>query len=225
MKICLFDIDGTLIRSCGAGKQAFLHTLEQAFDINPIDPGIPFAGRTDRGIVQDLFCHFDIPVTAESWQRFTEIYLSLLPACLTRCGGHVLPGVEILLEKMGENPVVGVGLLTGNTARGAEIKLQHFGLADYFRFGGFGDEYVDRDRVAEQALLATRQSCGNEIAADQVFVIGDTPADIRCGRSIGAQTVAVCTGNYSAGELADEAADLVFDDLLGAQPLLDLLTA
>jgi phosphoglycolate phosphatase len=224
MKICLFDIDGTLIRSGGAGKQAFLRTLQEAFGVEVVDPGVPFAGRTDRGIVRDLFAHFKIPITSQSWDLFTEVYFRILPECLASCRGSVLPGVETLLEIIVANSEIEMGLLTGNTAKGASMKLQYYGLEHYFGFGGFGDQHVERDRVAEQALIATRERWGKAIAPEQIFVIGDTPADIQCGRTIGAQTVAVCTGKYSATDFTAEAPNLVLEDFSMAGPLLDQLT-
>jgi phosphoglycolate phosphatase len=223
MKICLFDIDGTLITTGGAGKQAFLQTLQKAFGMDIMDPGVPFAGRTDRGIVSDLFTHFRISQTAQNWDLFTEVYLQLLPECLASCDGHVLPGIKPLLEKINRHSEIQLGLLTGNMAKGAAIKLQHYGLDHYFDFGGFGDQYIERDRVAQQALLEIHQRWGEEVAPEQIFVIGDTPADIRCGRAIGANTVGVCTGKYSARELNAESAHLVLEDFSAADPLLDKL--
>ena len=225
MKICLFDIDGTLITTGGAGKQAFLRTLQKAFDVEAIDPGVLFAGRTDRGIVRDLFTHFSIPENSQNWDLFTEVYLQLLPECLADCHGRVLPGVESLLNKINGFPKIETGLLTGNMAKGAAIKLQHYGLDHYFDFGGFGDQHIERNRVAEQALLETRRRLGKEVVPEQIFVIGDTPADIQCGQAIGAQTVGVCTGKYSDNELTAVAANLVLEDLSLAEPLLDQLTA
>ena len=110
-------------------------------------------------------------------------------------------------------------------AKGASIKLKHYELDHHFDFGGFGDQHTDRNRVARQALNVTHQRCGRNVKAEQIFVIGDTPADIRCGRAIGAQTVGVCTGKYSAKELAAEAANLVLDDFTTADPLLERLNA
>ncbi len=95
----------------------------------------------------------------------------------------------------------------------------------YFDFGGFGDEHIERNRVAQQALLETQQRWGEEVAPEHIFVIGDTPADIRCGQAIGAHTVGVCTGKYSARELTAESAHLVLEDFYAADPLLDKLNA
>ena len=225
MKICLFDIDGTLITTGGAGKQAFLQTLQKTFDVEAIDPGVPFAGRTDRGIVGDLFAHFDIAANDQNWQRFTDAYLQLLPGCLAQCSGKVLPGIQSFLEKIGRHSDIQLGILTGNMAKGASIKLRHYGLDHHFDFGGFGDQHTNRDRVARQALNATHQRWGRDVAAEQIFVIGDTPADIRCGKAIGAHTVGVCTGKYSAQELTAEAANFVLEDFTVADPLFEKLNA
>ena len=225
MKICLFDIDGTLITTGGAGKQAFLLTLQKTFDVEVTDPGVTFAGRTDRGIVADLFTHFDIAQNDHNWERFTDAYLKLLPGCLAKCSGKVLPGIKSFLEKISRQPDIELGLLTGNMAKGASIKLKHYELDHHFGCGGFGDQHTDRNRVARQALNATHQRWGRDVKAEQIFVIGDTPADIRCGRAIGAHTVGVCTGKYSAKELTAEAANLVLDDFTVAEPLLEKLNA
>ena len=223
MKICLFDIDGTLITTGGAGKLAFLQTLQEAFDIDAIDPGVPFAGRTDRGIVADLFDHFNIAQNHRNWIRFTDVYLRLLPGCLASCAGKVLPGIKLFLEKIAQHPDIKLGLLTGNMADGASIKLRHYGLDHYFDFGGFGDQHTERDLVAQQALRATHQRWGQSVMGEQIFVIGDTPADIRCGKAIGANTVGVCTGKYSAKELKTEAAKLVIEDFTVADILFEKL--
>ena len=225
MKICLFDIDGTLITTGGAGKQAFLQTLQKTFDVKAIDPGVLFAGRTDRGIVGDLFAHFDIAANDQNWQRFTDAYLQLLPGCLAQCSGKVLPGIQSFLEKIGRHSDIQLGILTGNMAKGASIKLSHYGLDHHFDFGGFGDQHTNRDRVARQALNATHLRWGRDVAAEQIFVIGDTPADIRCGQAIGAHTVGVCTGKYSAQELTAEAANFVLEDFTVADPLFEKLNA
>ena len=225
MKICLFDIDGTLITTGGAGKQAFLQTLQKAFDIEAGDPDVTFAGRTDRGIVTDFFNHLGISQNNRNWDRFTDVYLQLLPGCLESCAGKVLPGIKSFLEKIDRHPEIKLGLLTGNMAKGASIKLRHYGLEHHFDFGGFGDRHTERDHVARQALQATHQRLGQSVLAEQIFVIGDTPADIRCGRAIGARTVGVCTGKYSAEELKTEEADLVLEDFTVADPLFEKLSA
>lgn len=223
MQIILFDIDGTLIRSGGAGKQAFEKTIEDAFGKGVADHEVPFSGRTDRAIVGDLFKHCGIENTANAWQQFFAAYLRHLPDCMTSHEGHVLPGVKNLLEQLQQRQDIAVGLLTGNSEQGAQIKLKHYGIANYFDFGGYGDDHLDRNLVAQDAVSAARQHLSFSFTQQQVCVIGDTPRDIGCGRAIGARVVAVCTGSHTAGELAAANPDLLLKDLSDHEPLLEVL--
>jgi phosphoglycolate phosphatase-like HAD superfamily hydrolase len=132
----------------------------------------------------------------------------------------VLPGVAALLAQLAQRQDVAVGLLTGNTQRGAKVKLAHYGLAEYFRFGGFGDAHLDRNQVAADALSAAREFLGHNVEPADVFVIGDTPLDIRCARAIGAHAVAVATGGHALDELARARPDLLLADLESAHEMV-----
>lgn len=212
MKILLFDIDGTLIDAGGAGQAAMEQALAEEFGANgPVD-GIPTAGRTDRAIAIDLFRFHNVEISDHHWSRYLNSYLRLLPQSLQSRSGEVLPGVVSLLSKLRTRDDVVLGLLTGNFAQGADLKLRHYGLADHFQFGGYGDLHLDRDDVAREAWGAV-QSQLPTAQPDQVWVIGDTPADIRCGRAIGANVLAVGTGIYSVKELDDHRPDVLLNDL------------
>jgi phosphoglycolate phosphatase-like HAD superfamily hydrolase len=113
-----------------------------------------------------------------------------------------------------------LGLLTGNFAEGARLKLTHYGLIDHFRFGGYGDEHSDRDDVAREAYRLA-QSYHPPIKPEHVWVIGDTPADIRCGRAIGAKVLAVGTGMFETSELEPHHPDVLLDDLSQPDKWLD----
>jgi phosphoglycolate phosphatase len=220
MHVCLFDIDGTLLRSGGAGKVAMEEALASAFGAPADSDGVPFSGRTDRAIARDLFARHGIPATAENWQRFLEGYLRHLPACLDKHQGRVLPGIAALLEVLAGRDDLAVGLLTGNVRDGARIKLSHYCLYHHFCFGGFGDHYFERDEVAHEALAAVRSHCQDPVDPSQVWVIGDTPLDVRCARAIGARAVAVATGWHTPDELAAAQPDLLLTDLSDASVLL-----
>jgi phosphoglycolate phosphatase-like HAD superfamily hydrolase len=222
MHICLFDIDGTLLSSGGAGKAAMEAALESEFAVTRTSGGVPYSGRTDRAITQDLFHFHGIEWSVDNWQRFLASYLGHLPDCLASHQGKIMPGIAELLQNISGREQFALGLLTGNVREGARLKLGHYGLFEYFAFGGFGDHHLDRDDVAQEAL-AVIQSRYNG-AANSVWVIGDTPLDIRCARAIGAHAIAVATGSHSVDELAAEQPDLLVADFSNAAPVLALWT-
>jgi len=222
MHILFFDIDGTLINTCGSGLTALKIAFTEVFG-TPAPEEVATAGRTDRAIARDLFLGGGVEDSAEHWHRFSEAYMRHLTHQLARRDGHVLPGVVALLERLSQRDDVALGLLTGNTPEGARIKLGHFGIDHYFRFGGFGDRHLDRNAVAQAALEAARSAVDHALSLDRVWVVGDTPLDIRCARHIGARAVAVATGMVPKPDLAEAAPDFLLDDLSQAEPWLQWL--
>jgi phosphoglycolate phosphatase-like HAD superfamily hydrolase len=220
MYICLFDIDGTLLSSGGAGKTAMEVALAAEFGVPPSSNDVPFAGRTDRVIARDLLRSHGLDDSSTNWQRFLTAYLRLLPGCLANSTGRVLPGIAALLEALRSRDDVTLGLLTGNVRDGARLKLGHYGIFEYFAFGGFGDHHLSRDDVARDALAAAHGHVKGPVSAERIWVIGDTPFDIQCARSIGARAVAVATGLHSCEILAAVEPDLVLADFSDAEPLL-----
>jgi phosphoglycolate phosphatase-like HAD superfamily hydrolase len=220
MNICLFDIDGTLLSSGGAGKAAMEEALTEAFSKPLRDHQVPFSGRTDRAIGRDLFRYHGIDDTPANWDHFLEIYLRLLPKCLNHYKGRVLPGIGELLALLAERSNVLLGLLTGNIREGARLKLSHYGLFQYFAFGGFGDKHFERDDVAHEALAAARDHANGKVDLERFWVIGDTPLDVQCARAIGARVAAVATGWHSIQELAVARPDVLLTDLSDPAPLL-----
>jgi phosphoglycolate phosphatase-like HAD superfamily hydrolase len=224
MHICLLDIDGTLLLTGGAGQTAFAETLAAEFGIPEILTKVLFAGRSDRAIVADLFRDHGVEASDANWQKFCAGYLQRLDAALAKHRGHVLPGVSPLLTALAARGDVAIGLLTGNVREGARRKLIHYDLWHWFAFGGFGDEHVDRCDIAAAALAAARLHVNGAASAHgEVLVIGDTPNDIVCGRSIGARCVAVATGHSSIDELSESRPDVLVKTLEDAQPILKLL--
>ncbi len=221
MHICLFDIDGTLINSGGAGKTAMESALLAEFGLDAIRATVPYNGRTDRAIIRDLLQFHELEASDATTRRLIAGYLRHLPACLATHPGRILPGIAALLECLSARDDVAVGLLTGNLREGARAKLGHFGLYHHFDFGGFGDEHLDRDDVARAALSEIHQRFNGTVHPERVWVIGDTPLDIRCARAIGARAVAVATGWISRNDLAQHAPDLLLDDLADPTLLLD----
>lgn len=221
--VCLFDIDGTLLRSGGAGQRAMERALEAAFGLTDLSHDIPAAGRTDRAITADLFAFHQLPESPETRERFLEAYLQQLPLALAESPGRVLPGVVGLLDRLVARGDVALGLLTGNFRRGADLKLQHYRLDHHFRFGGFGDDHFDRDDVARVALREACRHLDREVSPEHICVIGDTPSDVKCARAIGARAVAVATGMYSADELRGTEPDQLFIDFSDPRELLEAL--
>lgn len=213
MRTLLFDIDGTLIRTHGAGKAAMEAALRLAFGVTHVNDTVPYSGRTDRAIGRDLLTAHGLESSAENVTRLTETYLAELPAHLGRLGGEVCRGVSVILDVVCGRSDVLIGLLTGNVRRGAATKLTHFGLWDFFPFGGFGDDHFDRDDVARAALVAAHQHHGQGIDPQSVWVIGDSPLDISCARAVGANVVAVATGWHTLTDLGTHKPDLLLPDL------------
>jgi phosphoglycolate phosphatase len=198
----LFDIDGTLIQTGGAGLKAFAKTFEEVFGISNGTEKMRFAGRTDTGLVREFFKNNGIAETEENLGRFFKIYPRWLQIMLRECEGHVLPGVHAILDELeGHEAKPLVGLLTGNIRAGAELKLRHYDLWERFSFGGFADDHHERNQIAAAAHRRCEEHFCAPVAGDKIIVIGDTPLDIECGKAIGARTLAVATGGASLAEL------------------------
>lgn len=229
MYAVLFDIDGTLIRTGGAGQLAFAEAFRELFGVERLSGDVAFAGRSDRAIALDLMRVHDVPPTAENWQHFREVYLRHLPVALETRAGEVLPGVVEFIDALETLGGTAHGLLTGNISAGAQAKLTHYRLYDRFAFGGYGDEATDRSDIAAQAVDAARRHVGrltglNGAAELQgVMVIGDTEHDIRCARAVGAYAVAVPTGQTSAADLAACRPDALLNDLTEYDVLMDVV--
>ncbi len=214
MPVLLFDIDGTLVRTAGAGKAAMQGALRSAFGLGDLVDRVPFSGRTDPAIMRDLLAEHGVDVTPGNVRLLADTYLSNLDRCLTELGGEVCPGVRELLDALVKDGRVTLGLVTGNMKRGAERKLAHFGLWDYFGAGGgFGDVHLDRDDVARDAVLSVADYRGRPAGENEVWVIGDTPLDVRCARAVGARAVAVATGWHTLDELHETGADYTVESL------------
>jgi phosphoglycolate phosphatase-like HAD superfamily hydrolase len=222
MYIILFDIDGTLLNSGGAGKAAIEAALLEDFGLPALRTQVSYSGRTDRSIIRDLLRFHELAETPENFARLIAGYLRRLPDSLRQQQGKILPGIAELLQQLAKRDDVVLGLLTGNLVEGAKLKLGHFGLFDFFAFGSFGDRHWERNDVAREALEAVRKHLDGEVDPSQIWVIGDTPLDVACARAIGAKAVAVATGWHSLDELAQCHPDVLLPDLANAQPLLKL---
>ena len=222
-RLLLFDIDGTLIHSGGAGIEALKRALKERFGIEDDLHDIEFAGMTDSGIVVNILNKHKLAASPENITAFLDSYVHFLSKELPQRKGNLLPGVLQLLEKLKTRKHVVLALLTGNLSRGAELKLDHYGVWHYFEFGAFADDHHDRNELGEFARARAKEKHGREFSAKEIDVIGDTPRDIACGRAIGARTIAVATGTWSREKLAQHNPDYLIDDFSDVDRLIDTL--
>lgn len=215
VRLVLFDIDGTLILSGGAGEKAFAQVCETEFGIPNGTANLNFAGRTDTSIIREFFNQFQIAPSPANFQRFLDHYVFRLDHLLGQLRGTVLPGVHAMLrnlEALPEQPLL--GLLTGNIRLGAQIKLTHYHLWTCFRTGAFADDHEDRNQIAAVARDRGNQLLGRKLDGSEILVIGDTPRDVECANAIGARSIAVATGKFSRQELSREKADWTVESLV-----------
>lgn len=221
--LLLWDIDGTLIHSGGAGERALAAALHEEFGILGTLEDIELAGRTDAWIARRVLAKFALPDTPENVSRYLRGYLRALAKHLPNPHARVLPGVTELLTALASRPDVAQGLLTGNLREGAQVKLSHHDLWKHFAFGAFADDSEHRNDLGPHAV---RRACDHhsvQFAADRVWVIGDTPHDIECGKIIGARTLAVATGRFTVDELRAHTPTAVVADLTDTANLLKIL--
>ena len=229
MKLALFDIDGTILWGDGVGRRAIQQALTEVFGgFGP--PDHRFDGKTDRQIVRELMRiegHDDDRIDAgvdEALARYVR-YLERELADPAHAP-HLFDGVLPLLDALEAHPGVALGLLTGNVEDGARAKLRAVGIdPDRFAYSAFGSDAEHRPELPALAQQRASRSLGSEIAGCDVVVIGDTPADVECGRAIGARAIAVATGRYPMEALEAVGAAYVFADLTDTGAVVDAITA
>lgn len=225
-KLILWDIDGTIIVSHGAGVRAMEKALTKRFGVTCDLTRIDWAGRTDSWITGEVFRHVGLPDTPQNSHDYLETYLELLPLELQDGRqGLVLPGVLELLETLHHRKDLAQGLLTGNLRRGAECKLTHYKVWHYFEFGAFADDSPRRNDLGPHALRRANERHAVEFSTADTYIIGDTPHDIECGKVIGAKTIGVATGRYSVAELAAHTPTAVFKDFSDPTAFLRVIDA
>ena len=216
----LFDIDGTLIDSQGAGGKALLAALRIVFDLPHARP-VALHGRTDAGIMSELLKVNGIEATTENLDRLSQRYFAILPGELARQGGRILPGVVDLLTRLVATTECYVGLLTGNLPHSAQLKLQHFGLWNTFEFGIFGDQAEHRPHLAESARREVNNRSGRELPANRIILIGDTPLDVELALAMQARCLGVTTGGFEAQTLLAAGACRAVKDLSRTAEIID----
>ncbi len=227
-KLILFDIDGTLICTGGAGGRAMTKAFEHTCGITEALERVEVAGRTDSIIMADAFNACGRTMDADVMGRVRDVYCVALRDELTLDGftpRGELPGIRPLLDTLAVRPDVSLALLTGNFRQSAEIKLAQYDLWRYFPWGAFGEEAFDRHDLLPVALERHRAAGGAPLAPADVVIIGDTPHDVSCALRGGARVIAVATGHFSTDQLRASGATHVFADLGDTPAVLAALDA
>jgi phosphoglycolate phosphatase-like HAD superfamily hydrolase len=224
--LILFDIDGTLLLTGGAGGRAMTRAFEDVFGIPDALRDVPTPGRTDPRIVDDAMARAGLQGDEALLERFPSRYLVYLREEIEVPGTRIkglLPGVRPLLDALAASPGVHLALLTGNFTEAARIKLEYFDLWHYFACGAFGEEGITRNDLMPVALDRARGCDMPPAALERVVVIGDTPSDVACARSGNAFAIAVATGAHSVDELRACGADVVFETLSETPRVLEAI--
>ena len=225
MRLVLFDIDGTLLNSGGVGRASMQRALAEVFG-SAGNPSYRYDGKTDKQIVRDtmrLEGHSDEQIDSRM-DTLIGLYLDGLRTGVKSGEFHVRPldGVVELLDVLEARNDVVLGLLTGNVEPGARVKLSAAGIdPDRFRINAFGSDHELRPQLPAIAQRRASETLGLDIAGERVIVIGDTPADIDCGRSLGARAIAVASGHYTVDQLAAHDPYAVFPSLSDTAKLLE----
>jgi phosphoglycolate phosphatase len=226
-KILLFDIDGTLLLSGRAGYRALTRAFDELFGVPDGFDDIPVAGMTDEIILTAALARAGVAATDTDRTRFHRRYCELFADEIHFPGPRkgLMPGVAELLEALSRRDEIRCGLVTGNFARPAQIKLEHFDLWSFFHFGAYGDDAPVRDDLVPIALDRAERAGTRVETPGDVVVIGDTPLDVQCAEAAGARAVAVATGSYDETALRATPAHAVLADLSDTDAVVHLLLA
>ncbi|MDH7500357.1 MAG: HAD family hydrolase [candidate division NC10 bacterium] len=226
MNILLFDIDGTLLLSGGAGNRAMDRAYSLLYGIQGATRGRDFSGMTDPVILRSLFSHFaHREGTREEMKELAKAYLRFLEEEVKSSPGfRVLPGVPDLLQRLSERKDVLLGIATGNLKPGARIKLKRANLLSYFRFGAYGSDSEHRPAIVALGIERARKFLTGSQDAQVAYVVGDTPLDIEAGKAAGTLTVAVASGTKSAEELRRHQPTYLLPDFSNPADFLGLLS-
>ena len=212
MRLILFDIDGTLIDSGGAGVRSLDLAFKKVFSVENAFHGISMAGKTDSQIIKEALAKHGLSMDG-NMNALIEAYLFHLKQEIRNDRKHTKPGIFEILELLSPMKDIGLGLLTGNLEQGARIKLDAFHLNKYFPYGAFGSDDEDRNKLLPVAVRRFEELFEEKPRIEESIVIGDTPRDVECAHIYGAICIGVATGPYTFDELVEAKADYVVKDL------------
>lgn len=211
--LVLFDIDGTLLLSHGAGAKAFSRALDVAFGWKDDLRYIRFSGSTDLDVLHRVAERHGASLTPDQVALFFETMPRALEEMIVDAESTLFPGVRALLEALIDEPRILLGLVTGNEEACARIKLRIYDLHGHFTLGAYGHEHADRTEIARRAIRRAKDALPEGQQFRQIFLIGDTPNDVSAAKEVGAVAIAVATGVHSVEELLKTGADHVLVDL------------
>ena len=201
--LLLWDLDETLVTTAGAGERSIVRSARKHWSVDVDLSLIPYAGCTDRRIGHLIRRHFGIAADEFILRAYLDDFVNFVSEELPQSEARILPGVSEIVEAVHVSPDHVQGLLTGNLRAAAEAKLVPFGLWDYFPFGAFADDAIERLDLGPVALARASEYCDATFVREAVTVIGDTPHDIACARAIAARSLAVASGRFTMEQLAE----------------------
>ena len=199
--LLLWDLDETLITTAGAGERAIVRSARKHWKVDVDLVAIPYAGKTDCRIGHLIREHFELPEDDATHRSYLDDFVNFVAEELPDSKAHILPGVREIVDSAHLSVDHWQGMLTGNLRAAAKTKLVPFGLWDFFPFGAFADDAIERSDLGPIALRGASKYAGHVFDPEEVIVIGDTPHDIACARSFGARCLAVASGRFSLAQL------------------------
>ena len=220
-KLILFDIDGTLIETGGAGTTSLNKSFNKVFGIKDAFKGISMAGKTDIQIIKQGLKAHGLHDLDGNLEGIVNAYLQFLTDEIENPRRKLKPGIMEVIHLL-RGKKMPLGLLTGNLEPGARIKLGSFGLNEYFPAGAFGSDHEDRDMLLPIAIQKFSRM-GLDVSSKDCVVVGDTPRDVKCAKIHGAVCIAVATGPYSKKDLLQTDADIVFDSFADTEKCMNFI--
>ena len=224
-KLILFDIDGTLLYTGGAGKIAFEKAFEDFFQIPGCWGSVSSSGKSDHDLFREITKKaLGYLPEDDIINKLLDRYVEYFPQALKDSWNfRLMPAIPQTLEVLEQTPNIYLALETGNLEATSWLKLKHAKLEKYFQVGGFGSDCVERSEFMEVAITRAKEHHGIDFARKNIFVIGDAPQDTLAAKTCGLTAIAVASGKISSQELAKHNPDYLLDDLSNTEELLRII--